>query len=271
MHRNATPRAFALTIAGSDSGGGAGIQADLRSFASQGVYGLTAITAVTAQNSGSVDRVAVLRPSMVRAQIDAVARDFPVAAIKTGMLANAAITRTVARVASDLAVAWIIDPVMIASSGARLLDAAAEHALRSLLLPRATVLTPNIPEAEVLLGTRIQRSSQMQRAAEQLRALGPRSVLLKGGHLSGREVIDLYCDASGITEFRTPRRALNGHGTGCTLAALVAARHALGERGVDAVTAAIAVFRSALDGGAEVGGSRVWTPYPVGQPLLRQA
>lgn len=266
MSANARPRAFALTIAGSDSGGGAGIQADLRAFASQGVYGLSAITALTAQNSGAVAAVAVQRPRIVRAQIDAVLGDFPVAAVKTGMLANAAIIRALLRGLAGRELPLIVDPVMIATSGARLLDASAQRALDP-LIERAEVLTPNVPEAEALLGARIRGIADLERAARALRARGARAVLLKGGHLSGREVVDLYCDDSGSHEFRAPRQRLRGHGTGCTLAALLAARHALGERSVDAAAQAIAAFRIALQGGAEVGRSRVWVPYPLGRAL----
>lgn len=268
MSTNAHPRAFALTIAGSDSGGGAGIQADLRAFASQGVFGLSAITALTAQNSRAVNAVAVQRPAFVRAQMEAVLSDFPVAAAKTGMLATAAIIRAVLRGLAGRALPLVVDPVMIASSGARLLDSAAERALDP-LLQRADVLTPNIPEAEVLLGIRIRRASRMQAAAQALRARGARAVLLKGGHLGGAEVLDLYCDAEGVHEFRAPRRKLRGHGTGCTLAALLAARLALGERGATAAAQALAAFRGALAGGAEVGAGRVWVPYAVGSSLQR--
>ena len=269
MSRPVPPRAFALTIAGSDSGGGAGIQADLRSFASQGVFGLTAITAITAQNSSAVNAVKVLSTRMVRAQIDAVVGDFPVAAVKTGMLASAAIVRLVAAYAASTPhLPWVIDPVMIASSGATLLAADAQHGVRELLLPRACVLTPNVPEAESLLGRPLRQQRQLERAAEDLRALGPQAVLLKGGHMQGREVIDVYCDADGITLYRAPRRQLNGHGTGCTLASLVAARLALGEPPALAVASAIAAFRIALEHGATVGGAKVWVPYPLGPKAL---
>lgn len=267
MITNARPTAYALTIAGSDSGGGAGIQADLRSFASQGVFGLTALTAITAQNTRAVSQVQMLPTRMVRAQIDAVLSDFPVGAVKTGMLGSGAITRCVAGAIRDRALPWIVDPVMIASSGARLLDQDAERSLLDLLLPRATVLTPNIPEAEVLLGRSITRSSQMAAAAAELRTLGAQAVLLKGGHLSGRTVVDIYCDADGVTEFAAPRRRFQGHGTGCTLASLLAARFALGERGLVAVTSAIGAFRQALDGGVTVGRGDVYVPYPVGVAL----
>lgn len=269
MTTNARPSAYALTIAGSDSGGGAGIQADLRSFASQGVFGLSALTAITAQNSRAVSHVQMLRPAMVRAQIEAVLSDYPVGAIKTGMLGSAAITRCVARATAGQSLPWIVDPVMIATTGARLLDADAERSLRELLLPRATVLTPNIPEAEVLLGRRIKRASQMERAAEDLRALGAHAVLLKGGHLAGREVVDVYSDETGVARYTAARRRFKGHGTGCTLASLLAARHALGDRGRIAAEAAIAAFRTALEGGATVGSGDVWVPYPVGTELRR--
>lgn len=268
MPANAAPRTYALTIAGSDSGGGAGIQADLRAFASQGVFGLSAITALTAQNSSAVTAVAVQRPGFVRAQIDAVTSDFQIGAAKTGMLASAAIIRAVLRALAGNPMPLIVDPVMIATTGAQLLDPAAVRALDS-LIARASVLTPNVPEAEALLGLRIRRPADLARAAQALRARGARAVLLKGGHLTGSEVIDHYCDEHGSRDFRAPRRRLRGHGTGCTLAALLAARHALGESGALAATRAIAAFRVALDGGAEVGNSKVWVPYPVGRALVR--
>lgn len=269
MTTNARPSAYALTVAGSDSGGGAGIQADLRSFASQGVFGLSALTAITAQNSRTVSHVQMLRPTMVRAQIEAVLTDYPVGAIKTGMLGSAAITRCVARATSGRSLPLIVDPVMIATTGARLLDTDAERSLRERLLPRATVLTPNVPEAEVLVGRKISRASQMERVAEDLRALGAQSVLLKGGHLSGREVVDVYCDETGVTVYKAARRQFKGHGTGCTLASLLAARYALGDRGQTAAKAAIAAFRSALDSGATVGEGGVYVPYPIGTALSR--
>jgi hydroxymethylpyrimidine/phosphomethylpyrimidine kinase len=266
------PRAYALTIAGSDSGGGAGIQADLRSFASQGVYGLSAITAVTAQNSLEVSAVQVLSSRLIRAQIDAVTSDFPLTAVKTGMLASRAIVRLVASIARGALAdrPWVIDPVMIATSGATLLQGDAERSVREDLLPLATVLTPNVPEAEVLLGRSLSRQSQLERAAADLRELGAHAVLLKGGHVPGREVIDVYADPDGIILYRAQRRRLNGHGTGCCLASLIAARLALGEAPATAVAAAIGAFRVALDQGALVGSAPVWVPYPLGpQPLAR--
>jgi hydroxymethylpyrimidine/phosphomethylpyrimidine kinase len=264
------PRSFALTIAGSDSGGGAGIQADLRAFASQGVFGLTAITAVTAQNSRAVEKAMALPAAMIRAQIEAVASDFPIGSVKTGMLATAPIVRTVAATLPRIGAPAVIDPVMIASSGARLLDAGCERALIEKLLPLATVLTPNLPEAEALLGRPIRRARDLEGAALALRALGPTAVLLKGGHLAhGREVIDLYLDAEGLREFRAPRLRFRGHGTGCTLASLVAARLALGEPVARAAARAIAAFRRALADGVELGTAAVYTPQPLPARLKR--
>lgn len=274
MNMPTRPRAFALTIAGSDSGGGAGIQADLRSFASQGVFGLSVISAVTAQNSMAVSAVKILSTQMIRAQLQAVAEDFPIAAVKTGMLASAAIVRLVARTARTLLCdrPWVIDPVMIATSGAALLQADAQQSMRDDLLPLATVLTPNVPEAETLLGRPLTRQNQLERAAEDLRQLGARSVLLKGGHMQGREVIDVYADASGVTLYRAERRRFNGHGTGCCLASLIAARLALGATPAIAVAEAITVFRGALENGVQIGNAPVWVPYPQGpQPLESHA
>jgi len=255
---------FAMTIAGSDSGGGAGIQADLRAFASQGVFGLSAITAVTAQNSRAVSAVRSLSVAMVAAQIEMLMGDFPVAAVKTGMLANVAITRQVARFAARYsAIPWVIDPVMIASSGARLLDSRAQTVLIRELLPMASVLTPNLPEAEAILGERIETESDVVAAARALLALGPRAVLLKGGHLPGSTVCDVLCYDDQTHLFRAPRRNIRGHGTGCTLASLIAARLALKDAMPQAINIAIGEFRIALAHGVVIGQDQVWVPYPV--------
>ncbi len=263
MNASTAELRFALTIAGSDSGGGAGIQADLRAFASQGVFGLSAITAVTAQNTRLVSAVSVLPVRVVVAQCEAVFDDFPVAAVKTGMLANVAITRQIARLASQRRhLPWVIDPVMVASSGARLLDDRAERLLRTELLPQAALLTPNLPEAEVLLGRTIANHEELLAAARDLAALGPRAVLLKGGHLAGEDVVDVLCIEGQIQEFRAARREIRSHGTGCTLASLIAARMALGEDVVVAVGNGIAAFRQALDSGIVIGQAQVWVPYP---------
>jgi hydroxymethylpyrimidine/phosphomethylpyrimidine kinase len=227
-----------LTIAGSDSGGGAGIQADLRTFAAHGVHGTSAITAVTAQNSVAVLDWVALEPRMVVAQIDAVASDMKVSAAKTGMLATAAIVRAVAEAASRLRLPLlVVDPVMVAKSGDRLLDADAESAYRQ-LIPLATVLTPNLPETEALLGRPVRTLSDMQDAARALHALGPRAVVVKGGHLEG-DAVDVFFDGSILEDLPAPRIATaNTHGTGCTYSAAIAARLGLGDSVLDAVRGA---------------------------------
>ncbi len=267
MNTNVRVMPFAMTIAGSDSGGGAGIQADLRAFASQNAFGVSAITAVTAQNSGSVSAVKVMSAAMVVEQVRMLMDDFPVAAVKTGMLANVAITRQVATLAVQHAsLPWVVDPVMIASSGARLLDSRAQSALIYELLPLASVLTPNVPEAEVLLGERLSTEADLIAGAQALQAMGPKAVLLKGGHLPGPAVGDVLCYAGRTSIFRAPRRDIRGHGTGCTLAALIAARLAHGEDILTAVDRAIDAFRRALDQGVVIGRERVWVPYPTPTP-----
>jgi hydroxymethylpyrimidine/phosphomethylpyrimidine kinase len=221
----------ALTIAGSDSGGGAGIQADLKTFAAHGVHGLSAIAALTAQNTRGVSAIHVPPPAFLRAQLDACFADFRIGAVKIGMLASAAVIRTVAEaLAEHPRVPVVLDPVMVASSGATLLDPAALDALRERLLPRATLLTPNVPEAELLLGHAIADADAAEAALVELLALGPRAVLLKGGHLParGKEVVDRYDDGTLLAEFVHPRLKLAGHGTGCTLASAIAANLCLG-------------------------------------------
>ncbi|RMH93022.1 bifunctional hydroxymethylpyrimidine kinase/phosphomethylpyrimidine kinase [Lysobacter pythonis] len=220
----------AMTIAGSDSGGGAGIQADLRTFAAHGVHGLCVLAALTAQNTQGVSAVHVPPATFLRAQIDACFADFNVAAVKLGMLANA---ETVAAVADALETHRprfvVLDPVMVATSGAKLLDDDAHRLLRERLLPLATVLTPNIPEAGWLLGREIVDAASARSALTDLRALGPRVVLLKGGHLDeGALVRDRWLDDAGETEFVHARLHLESHGTGCTLASAIAAHLALG-------------------------------------------
>jgi len=219
----------ALTIAGSDSGGGAGIQADLRTFAAHGVHGSCAITAVTAQNSVTVTDWVALEPRMVVAQIEAVASDMPVAAAKTGMLANAAIVSAVAAAAQRLRLPHlIVDPVMVAKGGSRLLDPAAERAYQEHLFPVASLLTPNLAEAEALLGHPVRDLVAMREAARELAGLGLRAVLVKGGHLEG-DPVDVLFDGIHLVELPAPRiHTRNTHGTGCTYSAAIAARLALG-------------------------------------------
>jgi len=226
----------ALTIAGSDSGGGAGIQADLKTFAAHGVHGLSAITALTAQHTRGVTAVHVPPVAFLRAQIDACFEDFDIGAVKLGMLASAEVIHVVA----DALEAYrprhvVLDPVMVATSGARLLEADALDALRGRLLPLATVLTPNIPEAELLLDARIADGAAADAALIALRALGVEVVLLKGGHLDeGDEVTDRYADDGAQSRYRHPRMDIDGHGTGCTLASAIAANLCLGMRLPDA-------------------------------------
>jgi hydroxymethylpyrimidine/phosphomethylpyrimidine kinase len=229
----------ALTVAGSDSGGGAGIQADLKTFAAHGVHGTSAITAVTAQNSVAVVDYVALEPAMVVAQIMAVAGDMPVAAVKTGMLANAAIVEAVASTVERLGVRnLVVDPVMVAKGGDRLLDPSAERAYLERLLPLALVVTPNLMETGALLGRPVETLDQMREAARALRAHGPRAVLVKGGHLAG-DAIDVLCDAEGLLELPAPRiDTPNTHGTGCTYSAAIASRLALGASLRDAVRGA---------------------------------
>lgn len=236
-----------LSIAGSDSGGGAGIQADLKTFAAHRIHGLTAIAALTAQNTRAVAAVQLSRPEFLTAQIDAVFDDFRVEAVKLGMLATAELIEVVATALQRHAVQrCVIDPVMIASSGAALLQADAVAALRSRLLPLATVLTPNLPEAEALLGHRIRDRHDMPEAARALLRLGPRAVLLKGGHLDDDALLDLYCDTEGEHGFEHPRLPVSGHGTGCTLSSAIAAQLALGCAPLQACKLGCAYLQGAL-------------------------
>ena len=237
----------ALTIAGSDSGGGAGIQADLLTFAAHGLHGTCAITAVTAQNSVRVTDYMALEPRMVVAQIEAVTSDMNVAAAKTGMLANRAIIEAVARVASEWIIpVLVVDPVMVAKGGDRLLDRDAEQAYIDRLFPLATVVTPNLSEAEALLGRPIRTVDDMKAAARELHRRGVRAVVIKGGHLPG-EPIDVFFDGTQLEELRAPRiDTANTHGTGCTYAAAIAARLALGDELREAVRGAKAYLTEAI-------------------------
>jgi hydroxymethylpyrimidine/phosphomethylpyrimidine kinase len=238
----------ALSIAGSDSGGGAGIQADLKTFAAFGVYGTTAITAITAQNTLGVDAVQEMNPRIVVAQIDAVAADFPVAAVKTGMLATAPIVLAVAAALERLRLPHlVVDPVMVSKSGAVLLRPQAVEALRMRLLPLAEMVTPNIPEAERISGISITDEASAREAARRIAAHGARTVLLKGGHAAGAEAIDLFHDGRVFETFRGPRlETRNTHGTGCTLSAAIAALLALGSSPLEAAFRAKAWLSDAI-------------------------
>ena len=220
----------ALTIAGSDSSGGAGIQADLKTFAAFGVYGTSAIAAVTAQNTVGITVSFALSADLVTAQIEAVAGDIQIHATKTGMLATAAIIEAVAAAIAELDLPMlVVDPVMVSKSGDRLLDADAVQMLCAELLPRALVVTPNIPEAEALSGRRIASPGDARDAARRIHEMGASAVIVTGGHRAGAHVVDLLFDGRTFAEFRTSRiDTPHTHGTGCTFASAVAANLALG-------------------------------------------
>jgi hydroxymethylpyrimidine/phosphomethylpyrimidine kinase len=244
----------ALTIAGSDSGGGAGIQADLKTFAALGVYGASAITAITAQNTQRVLEVFELPPELVAAQIEAVVSDIGVDALKTGMLANAAIIEAVAAKVEERGLRpLVVDPVMVAKSGDKLLRDDAVQALRERLLPLASVLTPNLPEAEVLLGRRIASWDDAREAARELVALGAQAVVVKGGHREG-PATDLFYDGREFREYTAARvDTTSTHGTGCTFASAIAAGLAKGESARGAVALAKAFVTKALQSAYAVG------------------
>ncbi|WP_044244113.1 bifunctional hydroxymethylpyrimidine kinase/phosphomethylpyrimidine kinase [Chondromyces apiculatus] len=220
-----------LIVAGSDPGGGAGIQADLKAVTALDAYGATVITALTAQNTRGVFGVHAPPVAFVAQQMELVLEDIGADAIKTGMLHAADVIEVVSRTLDRMApgVPLVVDPVMVAKGGARLLQPEAEGAMRTLLLPRATILTPNLPEAEALLGERIEGVDGMRRAARALQAMGPAAVLLKGGHAEGPVVTDVLRTAESETIFEDPRIETRAtHGTGCTLASAIAAGLAQG-------------------------------------------
>jgi len=240
---------IALTIAGSDSGGGAGIQADLKTFQRFAVFGTSAITAITAQNTRGVTRWEALSPDLVRAQIDAVADDLAPAAFKTGMLGNAAIATAVSIAIRELSLPnFVMDPVMVATSGDVLLEKDAIRVIREDLLPQAALVTPNIHEAAILVGESIDDEDAMARAAETIvTEMGARAVLVKGGHLAGDRVVDILYDGD-IRAFPGRRiESTNTHGTGCTLSAAITAQLAKGESLHAAVRSAIDYVHSAIE------------------------
>ncbi len=238
----------ALTIAGSDSGAGAGIQADLKTFAALGVYGVSVITAITAQNTVGVRAVQEIDLDVIAAQIDAVADDFSITALKTGMLSSAAIIEAVAAgIQRHRLHPLVVDPVMIAKSGDRLLREDAVDALRQTLLPLADVATPNIPEAEVLAQLAIRTHADRLAAGRAIMKLGAHAVVIKGGHSDEDPVVDLLVDGEGVHEFRAARIATaSTHGTGCTFSAAIAAALGRGEDLAAAVGEARAYLSSAL-------------------------
>jgi hydroxymethylpyrimidine/phosphomethylpyrimidine kinase len=246
--------AKALTIAGSDSGGGAGIQADLKTFSAFRVFGMSVITAVTAQNSLGVQGVENLPPAFVALQLRSVLSDFGAGAAKCGMLSTAPIIEAVAATLADNPVEkLVVDPVMVAKSGDALLQADARQALMERVLPLALVVTPNLPEAESLAGIPVASRPDMEEAARRIHRLGPRYVLVKGGHLKG-DAIDLLWNGKAFTAFRAPRiDSGNTHGTGCTLSAAIAAGLARGQAIGDAIRDAKAYVTRAIREGFAAG------------------
>jgi len=240
---------IALTIAGSDSGGGAGIQADLKTFQRFGVFGTSAITAITAQNTRGVSRWEAVSPVMVRAQIDSVAEDLMPGAIKTGMLGNAAVASSVAEAIKQHGFRnYVLDPVMVATSGDPLLEQDAIDIIRTRLVPQASLVTPNLHEATILIGEKIEDEDDLARAAEMIvDDLGAQAVLIKGGHLEvGDRVVDILYDGD-VRAFRGKRiDTTNTHGTGCTLSAAITAQLAKGESLHAAVRRAIDYVHNAI-------------------------
>jgi hydroxymethylpyrimidine/phosphomethylpyrimidine kinase len=229
--------AIAVTIAGSDSSGGAGIQADLKTFAALGVYGASVLTALTAQNTKGVTAIHNVPPDFITAQIDAVFSDLAVGAVKIGMLSRTDAIETIAEKLARYSVRNIVlDPVMIASSGDRLLDPAAIEALRTKLIPLALIVTPNLPEAAALTGAPLARNeAEMEKQAREILSFGARHVLIKGGHGTGEESIDLFVGGGKVLRLAAKRIVTkNTHGTGCTLSSAIAAGLA---KGLDLITA----------------------------------
>jgi len=262
-----------LAIAGSDSGGGAGIQADLKTMLALGVHGMTVICAVTAQNSVGVQGYWELPPKAVLAQLDSVLGDIGAQAIKTGMLASAEIVRTVSGRLSDVEAPIVIDPVAVSKHGDSLLSDGALEAVKSELLPLATVVTPNLLEAELLTGRAIRDEAEMLAAARQIAARGPRWVLVKGGHLPGNPVDLLFGDGHVIRIAGHRIASRHTHGTGCTLASAIAAHLAMGSDVPGAVESAREYVAGAIDGGFPLGAGigPVDHGWRIRQPVSRAA
>ena len=252
-----------LTIAGSDSGGGAGIQADLKAITLLGGFGMSVLTALTAQNTVAVTSIHDVPVEFIAAQIEAVFSDIGVDAVKTGMLSNAEVVKLVASKMSEYKPPIVVvDPVMVAKSGDPLLTADARQTLADFLLPEATLVTPNLPEASALVGWQVAKEKEMRRAAEEIHALGPKYVLVKGGHLQG-EAVDLLFDGQAFHEFRSPRvETRNVHGTGCTYASAIATYLAQELDVVEAVKAAKRFITAAIGHGLSLGqGHGPTNPY----------
>lgn len=246
----------ALTIAGSDSGGGAGIQADLKTFQELEVFGMTALTAITAQNTLGVQGVYPLTVEAVNQQIESVASDLRPDAVKTGMLFSSEIIRAVSeKIAEHKLENIVVDPVMIAKGGAPLLQEKAVSALRTYLLPLATVITPNIPEAEVITDMKIQSLADREEGARRIRALGVKNVVIKGGHGEEEEAVDLLYDGSEFFHFKSKRfETRHTHGTGCTFAAAITAELAKGKGSKEAVQTAKSFIEAAIQDELGIGG-----------------
>ena len=262
-----------LSIAGSDSGGGAGIQADLKTFSALGCYGMTAITAITAQNTCGVTGIHGVPPDMLKAQIDAVVQDIGVDAVKIGMLHSPDVVRVVAdAIRTHQLPHVVLDPVMVATSGDRLIAQETVGVLVSELFPLAEVITPNLDEAGWLLGRSLQDADALEAAAQDLRALGAQAVLLKGGHLKGERVVDLLATRSGLRQRLESARITthNGHGTGCTLSSAIAAFLAQGLPLPQAVEKARAYILGAIAAGADVTTGRGHGPLSHGYAPLPQ-
>ena len=268
--RGVPPRPRALSIAGSDSGGGAGIQADLKTFSALGVYGMTAITAVTVQNTKGVSGYEALAPQLVDEQIRAVTTDIGVDAVKTGMLANAGIVRAVAGAVEELEIAnLVVDPVFVSKHGDLLLAEDAVDELRRRIVPLATLVTPNLPEASGLADLPVGAKDDMRRAADAILALGAGAVLVKGGHLeASADAADLFV-SGGVEEWLVTERidTRNTHGTGCTISSAIAAHLAMGWELLESVRAGKAfvteAIRGALDIGAGIGPvDQLWSIPP---------
>lgn len=247
---------IALTIAGSDSGGGAGIQADLKTFQQFGVFGTSVLVALTAQNTQGVRAVEPVPEAMVAAQLTALAEDLPPDALKTGMLAEAGIVRLVAKAIRENG--WsplIVDPVMVSTSGHRLLTPEAEDVVRESLLPLAGLITPNLDEAAILTGRAVHDVPSMERAGETLLRFGAAAALVKGGHLAGSELTDVLVTPHGVRHFTRPRLATTStHGTGCTVSAAVAAGLALGRELDTAIDDALDYVHRAIAAAPGLGG-----------------
>jgi hydroxymethylpyrimidine/phosphomethylpyrimidine kinase len=259
----------AMTIAGSDSGGGAGIQADLKTFAALGVYGTSTVTAVTAQNTVEVRQAVELPVEIIAAQLDAVVEDIGVDAAKTGMLSSAAIIETVAAKAEEHRLRkLVVDPVMVAKSGDRLLQPDAVTTLIRCLIPIAGVVTPNLPEAETLVGFPVEDLETMRRAARAIVEMGASAAVVKGGHGEGEEAVDVLFDGKGFHELRAPRLPTrNTHGTGCTFSAAIAAFLARGQSVAASVELAKDYLTRALERGVSVGKGHGPVEHFVGATL----